>query len=184
MGWLAAFWLLLLRLAIGWHFLYEGVSKIYSTPEGRTSWLARVLPPAPAPPPMEKPEPPFSAEPYLRNATGPLARYFRSLVPDVDSRAKLDLDRLTATWANELERFSAHYHLSAEQLKAAQMALEEEKAAAEAWFHDPENAKRIRKYFDDLTRCQQVLNNPGALESDISQAYRDRAAAETERQQL
>jgi uncharacterized membrane protein YphA (DoxX/SURF4 family) len=133
---------------------------------------------------MEKAEPPFSAEPYLRGSTGPLARYFRSLVPDVDSRAKLDLDHLKATWADELERFAAHYGLTPEQREAAQKALKDEEAAAEAWFRDTENAKKIRKYFDDLAHYQRVLSDSSALESDRTQAHRDRAAAESERQQL
>src|SRR5579863_2936350 len=77
-GFLTVLCLVLLRTAIGWHFLYEGLEKIYSTPEGRSSWLAKVMPPPLPAPPMEKPEPPFSAEVYLRNSTGPFAPYFRS----------------------------------------------------------------------------------------------------------
>ena len=41
---------MLLRIAIGWHFLYEGLEKYESTRRGE----------------------PFTAEPFLRNATGPL----------------------------------------------------------------------------------------------------------------
>src|SRR5689334_6876648 len=96
-------------MAIGWHFLYEGVEKVYSTPEGKSSLLARILPPPNAPPPMDKPDAPFSAEGYLRNASGPLAPYFRSLVPDIDSRSKLELEPLKASWAAELKRFADHY---------------------------------------------------------------------------
>ena len=39
---------------------------------------------------------PFSAEIYLRNATGPFAPYFRGMMPDVDGLAMLDPDRLKA----------------------------------------------------------------------------------------
>ena len=51
-GFLGALFLVLLRIAIGWHFLTEGLEKVESTRYGKQ---------------------PFSAEIYLRNATGPLA---------------------------------------------------------------------------------------------------------------
>ena len=59
---------MLLRIAIGWHFLYEGVYKINSTPEGRDSLLAKILPG------RQQPEPPFSAEdtPQRHRAARPL----------------------------------------------------------------------------------------------------------------
>ena len=62
-GFLAAFFIILLRIAIGWHFLYEGCEKFESTLDGKE---------------------PFSAEIYLRNATGPLGPYFRGMLPDVE----------------------------------------------------------------------------------------------------
>ena len=49
-GFLAAVFVVLLRIAIGWHFLHEGLEKVRST-EGAKE--------------------PFSAEIYLRNANGP-----------------------------------------------------------------------------------------------------------------
>src|SRR6185437_5539515 len=89
-GFFGALFLVLLRIAIGWHFLYEGTQKILSTPGGKASILARIFP---------VPEgPTFSSEGYLRNATGPLAPKFRALVPDVDSRKKLDLERIKEDW--------------------------------------------------------------------------------------
>src|SRR3954451_21662786 len=88
-GFLGALFLVLLRIAIGWHFLYEGLEKIEST---------------------HKAGKPFTAEPYLRNATGPLAPYFRGLVPDVNSLAKLDPDRRKASWREDVDRIAAHYH--------------------------------------------------------------------------
>src|SRR4051794_5202549 len=109
-GFFAALSLVLLRTAIGWHFLYEGVEKIYSTPEGRGTVLARILPPPPEPPPQAKADPAFSAEAYLRASSGPLAPYFRAIVPDVGGREKLQLDRLKAGWRADLERYAGHYH--------------------------------------------------------------------------
>src|SRR2546423_11907601 len=56
------FFLVALRLAIGWHFLTEGIDKL-----NNPSW---------------------SSENYLRASTGPLADYFRG-VADQDLLAKL-----------------------------------------------------------------------------------------------
>ncbi|QGJ71605.1 Hypothetical protein PBC10988_33120 [Planctomycetales bacterium 10988] len=55
-GILAVIMLVLLRLSIGWHFLYQGISKLN--------------------------DPDFSAEAYLLQSKGPLAPMFRDLIPD------------------------------------------------------------------------------------------------------
>src|ERR1700720_3153129 len=53
---LTRFFLVALRLSIGWHFFVEGMDKLNS--------------------------PSWSSEPYLREASGPLAPYFRELAGD------------------------------------------------------------------------------------------------------
>src|SRR5947209_19160610 len=69
-------WLLvLLRIAIGWHFLFEGVAKLETHFHGATET-----------------KPLWTSEPYLRGATGPFAEYFRLPLDDLDAEA---LDRLT-----------------------------------------------------------------------------------------
>ncbi|HEV3163738.1 MAG TPA: DoxX family protein [Isosphaeraceae bacterium] len=175
---------MLLRTGIGWHFLYEGVEKIYSTPAGRSSFLARVLPPPPQPPPMEKPAPTFSAESYLRNASGPLAPYFRSLVPDLDSRSKLRYDQLKLSWERELDRYTDHYRFTQAQRDDAEKALHTREAAAEDWFRDSENKQKVDKYFDDLKKVLAVERNPDALASERTQAAKDRTQIEADRKQL
>jgi uncharacterized membrane protein YphA (DoxX/SURF4 family) len=59
------FFLLALRLAIGWHFLFEGLYKINSHLIG-TSETNR----------------PFSSEPYFRNAPGPIGAFMRKQYGD------------------------------------------------------------------------------------------------------
>jgi uncharacterized membrane protein YphA (DoxX/SURF4 family) len=66
------FFLVLLRLAIGWHFLVEGLEKV-----NNPSW---------------------SSAPYFHAATGPLGKYFRSVA---DERF-LEKLKLNDTCANEL----------------------------------------------------------------------------------
>src|SRR5438067_10083912 len=75
MNGLTRFFLVLLRFAIGWHFLIEGVEKVQSVNLGPTESSR-----------------PWTSEPYLREASGPLAPFFRSQFGDPDQAA---LDRLT-----------------------------------------------------------------------------------------
>ena len=41
-GFLAAFFIVLLRIAIGWHFLYEGCEKVQATLEGKEPFSAEI----------------------------------------------------------------------------------------------------------------------------------------------
>jgi uncharacterized membrane protein YphA (DoxX/SURF4 family) len=95
--------LVLLRLVIGWHFLFEGLDKLdswYHGPrEGSSEW---------------------SAEGYLRESQGPLSDWFRGQTGDQDDAA---LKQLTpdepgklpaateAKWQKEFDAFAAHYEL-------------------------------------------------------------------------
>src|SRR5438105_626966 len=62
--------LVLLRLAIGWHFFFEGIEKVESVRLGPTSTNR-----------------PWTSEPYLREATGPLGDFFRRQIGDLDEIA-------------------------------------------------------------------------------------------------
>ena len=99
------FFLVLLRLAIGWHFLFEGVEK-FNTP----GW---------------------SSEPYLREATGPLAPYFHELAGD---RLKDELTvgpggsfppRLADEWQAYFDRFVARYELNDKQRAEAEARFQQ-----------------------------------------------------------
>lgn len=183
-GFFAALFLVLLRMAIGWHFVYEGLTKIYSTTEGRNSRLTHVLPPRAEPPPVEKAEGPFSAEVYLRNASGPFAPYFRRLVPDVDSRNKLVLDRLKGSWTAELATIAPHYRFTPAQRAAAEKDLNDRVEIADDWFRDLENRQKVKKYFDDLDHYLAVEQNGDALASERSAAYKKRTEIDADRRAL
>jgi uncharacterized membrane protein YphA (DoxX/SURF4 family) len=62
---LRVFFILALRLAIGWHFLFEGLHKIQSHYLGPTETNR-----------------PFTSEPYFREAEGPLGPYVRRQIGD------------------------------------------------------------------------------------------------------
>lgn len=81
-------WLLVLvRVAIGWHLLYEGLWKIQS--QHTTA--------------------PWSAEGYLKNATGPMRTTFREMTGDPNDLKWLDYDAMSAKWDGWYQRFTAHY---------------------------------------------------------------------------
>jgi uncharacterized membrane protein YphA (DoxX/SURF4 family) len=94
------FFLVMLRLAIGWHFLFEGLDK----------WR----------------NPAWSSEAYLREASGPCASVFHGLAGD---RLKDRLtvgdnntfpDRLGLEWDVYFQRFTSNYSLTKKQLDQAQ----------------------------------------------------------------
>lgn len=84
---LACVLLVTLRLAIGWHLFYEGIWKL-NTLDTATPW---------------------TAEGYLKNATGPLRSTFRALTGDPNDLNWLDYDKVANRWADWKQRFVAHY---------------------------------------------------------------------------
>jgi uncharacterized membrane protein YphA (DoxX/SURF4 family) len=119
MNGLTRYFLVLLRIAIGWHFLFEGLAKIDSVDLVGPTTTNR----------------PWTSRGYLREASGPAAPLFRKLVGDPDAEA-LELftvrplepgedpakvkpgERLSPllvqSWDRYFERFAEHYQLSSE----------------------------------------------------------------------
>lgn len=160
--------LILLRIAIGWHFTYEGLYKL-DPPQGT---------------------PPFSAEGYFRNASGPFAPYFRSLLPDADGREILARGEdgrptgIRSLWSADLERYARHYGFSADQRKEAEAALNDTLTLADGWFRDPANANRVQKYLDDLDRVAALEADKEALAFQSELAYKDRKSLNQQRLDL
>jgi uncharacterized membrane protein YphA (DoxX/SURF4 family) len=191
-GFFGALFLILLRTAIGWHFFYEGVYKISTTPGQRDSYAGRALSwllPAPRDKDKEV-EPPFSAEGYLRNATGPMASKFRGMVPDVNSLAKLERDanglpsRLKAGWKGDLDRISRHFAFLSDQTTASEKELANKSAEIDEWFLKPENALRIKKYYRDLRHVLDVEESPESLPYQRTLAYKQRQDVDKDRRAL
>ncbi|MDR3621924.1 MAG: DoxX family protein [Paludisphaera borealis] len=150
----------MLRIAIGWHFLTEGLEKYDSTLHGTQ---------------------PFSAEIYLRNANGPFAPYFRGMLPDVNGLALLDPDRLKAGWAAEVERIGRHYDFDEEQEIRAKKLLEESETWADYWFNNHDNDELRRKYYRDLAAVQAVERNPKAMSFERERAWEGRRTVDVDR---
>lgn len=161
-GFVAAFFLVALRMAIGWHFLYEGMEKVRS---------------------FQSPKP-FSAEVYLRNANGPLADTFRSIIPDVDSVAHLDTTKSAADWKARLDAYASHYSLTADQKTAADAAYASATKKLDAWTKDRQNQEDLSKYLHELEQNKAMLANKQAMSYERERAQDKRKDIEADRKKL
>lgn len=140
--------LVALRVALGFHFLYEGVWKI-ANPE-------------------------FTAEPFLTQAKGPAAPLFYAMVPDLDGRHRLRIEKdakggkvITGksyldAWKDLKENVKAKYRLSDEQTAEVERIYQRYERALQAYL--AENLEAIEAYFGSLDRFEKELaaGNNGA----------------------
>jgi uncharacterized membrane protein YphA (DoxX/SURF4 family) len=162
-GFLGAVFLVLLRIAIGWHFLTEGLEKYESTHHGKQ---------------------PFSAEVYLRNATGPLAPHFRAMLPDPEGRDLLDPAKLKDSWQENLQRIAAHYRFIDDQKAKVSDLLKQGEAWADVWFNAYDNKEAREKYLHELGTVEQTEQNPQSLSFERERAWEARRALDADRRKL
>jgi uncharacterized membrane protein YphA (DoxX/SURF4 family) len=147
--------LVLLRLAIGWHFLFEGLEKVATycpsaprvnrTAYGEPLW-GPTHPEAGAKPKSAARA--WSSETYLRAARGPFAEYFLELAGDPldrvevlprtekepNDRAHLRLPPgLEKDWRAYFDALVEHYHIEGKQLGRLEKALDQRKAVTVLW---------------------------------------------------
>jgi uncharacterized membrane protein YphA (DoxX/SURF4 family) len=151
---LTRFFLVLLRLAIGWHFFFEGLDKIQSVDLGRTETNT-----------------PWTSKGYLREASGPLANRFHELAGDTDEQALALLEvqnlkpgedpaRLPAkqrispaldqAWNEYFQRFVEHYKVQGEQLRQAQGKLDQAKEQAVRWLLGKTGEREVERVYGPL----------------------------------
>lgn len=109
----------LLRIAIGWHLLYEGLWKYDQLDTNR----------------------PWSAEGYLRNAQGPFRDYFRGLTGDPDDLNWLDYEWVSQRWDIWRDRFIEYYGLTEEQKESLDRLLDGPKLVGERLSGLPEGVE-------------------------------------------
>jgi uncharacterized membrane protein YphA (DoxX/SURF4 family) len=136
----ARFFLVALRLAIGWHCFVEGMEKI-TTPN-------------------------WSSEVYLRESMGPLADTFRSVAGDrlvakltveADGSFPVELER---DWQRYLDAFTAYYDLNDAQIEQARLVLAKCKDQTRDAFGNPTKVTKITPYppeiIADMTMKQRL----------------------------
>ena len=133
----------ILRLALGCHFLYEGVWKIENRKE-------------------------FSAKPYLAEAKGPAAKFFYNMLPDLDGRGRLAYQKVKSAdgkedvsfsgefyvgrWDAVQKQLAERYKIGEDQSKQAQTVYRQHKA----WLDDylKENHDEMLGYFRALDKLE------------------------------
>lgn len=133
--------LVILRIAIGWHFLYQGLWKLDN--------------------------PSFTSAGFLSQAKGPWAERFHALIPDYYGHERLDRDKLFAKWDDFLARAKETYKLSEQQAAAASRVLEAKKGVAGEFFR--ENREAIDSYFYDLERWSEASREPRFRDIEFQQ---------------
>jgi uncharacterized membrane protein YphA (DoxX/SURF4 family) len=174
------FFLLALRLAIGWHFLFEGLYKVNSHLVGPTETNR-----------------PFSSEPYFRNAPGPVAAYMASQFGDPNAviaakvKAPKDIppeafDNLSAEeQATECPpavaaQFDPLEEKAAEAVAAMKAAAEKERSAADS--REQKTLKEIQTTLDEALKKAQTPLERKQAETKAEEARREaKEAAATAR---
>lgn len=160
--------LVLLRMSIGWQFLYEGLWKIHSQSSAT----------------------PWTSEGYLKNAAGPFRSTFRNMTDDPNDFAWLDADQVAAKWDTWADLFARHYGLDEKQQARLTELLEGPKefkvalAKLPAGVEIPKalaktvkfDAKGQRLICDGKTRMipteRELLVKDAKGDDDVSKAYR------------
>jgi len=128
--------LVILRVTIGWHFLYEGVWKIVNADE-------------------------FSATGLMATAKGPAAPLFYAMVPDIDGRKRLAIDEKEGVikgesylnaWKKLKDDCIRKYHLGPDQTAKAEELYSLYEKSLRAYLD--ENLEEIRGYFGNLDRLE------------------------------
>jgi hypothetical protein len=159
--------LVALRLGIGCHFLYEGVWKIKPFEKFSTKF----------------PEP-FSAEPFLTTAKGPLAGFFYMMVPDINGRQRLRVDTdangkksidssgVAARWNAIRQDFVDYYRPTGTTTEAAQSAFEKLQQGADE--SCKKSQKQLEEYFQE--NVDEIAAYLGSLDRFENDKERDQTA--------
>ena len=133
LGPLAAVVLVVLRVAIGLHFLGEGMDKLKGTR-------------------------PFSSAGFLGNAKGPLAPLYKGLINDPDGYRKLDSERTAAYWTSYRSRVERHYGFDEEQVKKSEQLLVRATDNFDEFLK--ENEETLDEYYQQLERRDSNAARP------------------------
>lgn len=172
MNGMTRFFLVLLRFAIGWHILFEGLDKIQSVNVGVTETNR-----------------PWTSRAYLREATGPVAAYFQKQAGDTDEEALAILEIrplkpgedsakvpanqrissvLDQAWNEYFQRFAEHYQLEGAQRKLAEGKLVQAKEQAVRWLLGESGIREVERSFSP-TATVKITETPAQRLQDYRQ---------------
>ena len=98
----AVVFLVVLRIAIGWQLLYEGLWKIGTLETAR----------------------PWTSAGYLKNSQGPMRSTFREMAGDPDELGWLDYNTVVARWDDWANRFRTHFQLDEKQAESLRRLMD------------------------------------------------------------
>ena len=128
---------------------------------------------------------PFSAEIYLRNATGPLAPYFRELLPDVNGRELLDPTKLKAAGRATSSGSPTTSGSTRPSGPRPPSSLDESRALGRLLVQRPRERRRSgKKYFHDLDQVEATERDPQALSFERERAWDARRSLDADRRTL
>jgi uncharacterized membrane protein YphA (DoxX/SURF4 family) len=114
-----------LRVAIGLHFLSEGMDKLSGSK-------------------------PFTSAGFLGSAKGPLAPLYKGLINDPDGYRKLDAERTAAYWTTYRSRVERHYGFDEKQAEKSEQLLVRAKDNFDEFLK--ENSEELDEYYQQLER--------------------------------
>jgi uncharacterized membrane protein YphA (DoxX/SURF4 family) len=176
MNGMTRFFLVLLRFAIGWHFLFEGLDKIHSVDVGVTETNR-----------------PWTSRAYLREAAGPLADYFHRQAGDSDEEALAILQVqplkpgqdpvgvpanqrispiLDQAWNEYFRRFAEHYKFEGVQRELAEGKLKQAKEQAVRWLLGETGVREVEHAFGS-SAAVKIKETPAQRLQDYRQRVQE-----------
>lgn len=131
---------MLLRVTVGWHFLYSGIWKLQT--------------------------PTFTSAGFLSQAKGPLADKFYNLAHDLDGSEHLDFKKNVSEMQAYVDRFAAANNLNEAQLKEAASALQTHQLEVVEFLTDPVKVPKAPK---DAAKGAAPKLPPGAEEIKVGE---------------
>ncbi len=127
--------LVLLRMCIGWHFLYEGLYKLDKTAKGVQPW---------------------SAQGYLRVAEGPLRDTFLAMVDDPYGLDRLNEAYLFPEWERKALAFADYHDLDAVDRAKIYKKLRELRKQAREYLYEDDDSTPVEAHAkpDEPTRAR------------------------------
>ncbi|MFO0012369.1 MAG: DoxX family protein [Planctomycetota bacterium] len=146
----AIVFLVLLRVAIGWHFFQEGATKVR---DGN-----------------------FSSTPFLAAAKGPFAKQFHAMIPDFDGAMRMDPSKMDEVCKTFVARAAKEFGFDDAQTSAANDVLKEFAAKRKGTYDEWKS--QIEQYTQGIQRMKALESD--ATRSGVESLRKQRDTVESE----